>query len=95
MQNVYVCKEVSEILDVTSSIIKDLGSDVPKEVKDDVKQEICLHFLQKNYYHAAMTISSDEIYNLICRICNQNCNGAIHIANHPMHDPIAALYEYA
>lgn len=95
MQNLYQCKEVSEILEVTSSIIKDLGSELPKEVRDDVKQEICLHFLQKNYYNAPMTISSDEIYNLICRICNQNCNGAIHIASHPMHDPIAMLCELA
>lgn len=72
MKDRYVCNDESDIMCTTNAIMEDLLG-VPEEITDDLRQELCLFFLQKKRICCVMQISSAEVYNLLSHVCRKYC----------------------
>lgn len=94
MKDRYLCSSESDIMRTTNAIMEDLVG-VPNELEDDLRQELCLFFLEKQYIHCVMQISSAEIHNLIGIICRKYCGDAHRLPTQNLHDAVARYFNFA
>lgn len=76
MKDRYLCPQESDIINTTNMIMRDIIG-VPEQVEDDLRQELCLFFVEKKHLGCDMQISASEVYNLLTTVCKKYC-GNVH-----------------
>lgn len=75
-QKMYTCYGKENIILTISEIMSDNEAYIPDMIQDDVRQELYLHFFQRDWKVNEQVITEEQIWGIVQDVCSKSCGSA-------------------
>lgn len=75
-QKSYSCSGKENIILTISEIMSDNEAYIPDMIQDDVRQELYIHFFQRDWSEGAQVITNEQIWSIVQEVCSKACGSA-------------------